>query len=152
MAPDYVFVHESRLKEFIEMAQLELKKMYGERPTGSDDMGKMINHFHFDRVNKLIEGAGGTVICGGKSNREAKYIEPTLILKPDLDSSLMKEEIFGPVMPIMPFRDIREVIKYINDRDKPLAVYYFGASNGPNSRLLCSETSSGAFITNEVIN
>ena len=63
----------------------------------------------------------------------------------------MKEEIFGPVMPVLPFKDIREVIKYVNARDKPLAVYYFGQSNGTNAHMLCSETSSGSFITNEVI-
>ena len=72
-------------------------------------------------------------MCGGKVNKAAKHIEPTVILQPNLDSQLMKEEIFGPVMPVFPFKDIREVIKFINARDKPLAIYYFGSPNGLNS-------------------
>ena len=64
---------------------------------------------------------------------------------------MMREEIFGPVLPVFPFKDIGEVVKFINDRDKPLAVYYFGHSTGPNAVTLCNETSSGAFVCNEVI-
>ena len=64
---------------------------------------------------------------------------------------MMKEEIFGPVMPVFPFKDIKEVIKFINDRDKPLAVYYFGDYTSLNSQKLIRETSSGAYVTNEVI-
>lgn len=93
----------------------------------------MINEFHTNRVKGLIEGAGGKLVCGGKVNKEVRHIEPTIILQPDLNSQLMKEEIFGPVMPVFPFKDINEVINFINDRDKPLAVYYFGSSDGPNS-------------------
>lgn len=63
----------------------------------------------------------------------------------------MTEEIFGPILPVFPFKDIREVIKFINARDKPLAVYFFGNSTGANAASLCKQTSSGAFVTNEVI-
>lgn len=114
-------------------------------------MGKMINDFHFDRVEKLIKGAGGTLVCGGKVNKEVRHIEPTIILQPDLNSDLMREEIFGPVMPIFPFKDLREVIKFINARDKPLAVYYFGNPKSMNSQMLCSQTLSGAYVANEII-
>ena len=93
----------------------------------------MINDFHCNRVAELLETAGGKVICGGKVNREAKHIEPTIILKPSLESKLMKEEIFGPIMPVFPFKDIGEVIRFINAREKPLAVYYFGKASSLNS-------------------
>lgn len=151
IAPDYVFVHESRIKEFIESVQLRFKEMYGEKPDGSELQGKMINDFHTDRVAKLIDGAGGTLICGGKVNKKVRHIEPTIILEPDLNSQLMREEIFGPVLPVFPFKDIGQVIKFINDRDKPLAVYYFGNANGDNAADVCNKTSSGAFVCNEVI-
>lgn len=138
IAPDYVFVHESKVKEFIEAVQDRWKQMFGEgKPEGTELQGKMINDFHCNRVSKLIDSAGGTLVCGGKVNKEVRHIEPTIILQPDLNSDLMREEIFGPVMPIFPFKDISEVIKFINDRDKPLAVYYFGNPNGPNSYDLC---------------
>jgi len=146
-----VFVHETMLKDFVKQVEIRWKQMYGEKPTGDENMGKMVNDFHTNRVAQLLETAGGTVICGGKVNREAKYIEPTIILQPDLESKMMKEEIFGPVMPVFPFKTINEVIKFINERDKPLAVYYFGQAGSVNSRRLCAETSSGAFVMNEVI-
>ena len=152
IAPDYVFVHESKVKEFVEQIQVKLKQMYGEgKPEGSEWQGKMINDFHTERVEKLIKGAGGTLVCGGDVNKKIKHIEPTVILQPDLDSDLMKEEIFGPVLPVFTFKDIREVIKFINDRDKPLAVYFMGLSTSANSQLLCSQTSSGAYVANELI-
>lgn len=86
IAPDYVFVHESRIKEFIEAVQIKFKMMYGEKPEGSEFQGKMINDFHTDRVQKLIEGAGGTLVCGGGVNKAVRHIEPTIILQPDLNS------------------------------------------------------------------
>lgn len=151
IAPDYLFVHESKLQDFIRDVEVKFKQLYGEKPNGSDVQGHMINDFHTNRVAELLEGAGGKIICGGKVNREAKYIEPTIILKPDLESKLMKEEIFGPILPIFPFKDIGEVIRFINARDKPLAVYYFGKSNSQNAQRVCAETSSGAFVVNEVL-
>jgi aldehyde dehydrogenase (NAD+) len=125
--------------------------MYGDKPTGSDLMGKMINTMHTKRVKDLLDTAGGTIISGGKVDTEAHYVEPTLILEPDMDSALMKEEIFGPIMPIMPFSDINQVIETINKYDKPLTVYYFGNPKSENSRRLMAETRSGAYVTNNVI-
>lgn len=81
IAPDYVFVHESKVKEFVEQIQVKLKQMYGEgKPEGSEWQGKMINDFHTERVEKLIKGAGGTLVCGGDVNKKIKHIEPTVIL------------------------------------------------------------------------
>eukprot|EP00354_Favella_ehrenbergii_P012098 CAMPEP_0170461102 /NCGR_PEP_ID=MMETSP0123-20130129/7153_1 /TAXON_ID=182087 /ORGANISM="Favella ehrenbergii, Strain Fehren 1" /LENGTH=465 /DNA_ID=CAMNT_0010726077 /DNA_START=291 /DNA_END=1688 /DNA_ORIENTATION=+ len=134
-----------------EAVRAQIQKFYGEKPEGSDLQGKMINEFHTKRVKGLIDSAGGTIICGGKVVEEARYVEPTIILKPDLESKLMKEEIFGPVMPVFPYKDINEVIRFINARDKPLAVYYFGNANSPSAKQVCMMTSSGAFVCNEVL-
>ena len=135
----------------MEEVQVYFKELYGESPNGSENQGCMINEFHTERVENLIKTAGGTLVCGGKVNKEKKFIEPTVILQPSLESGIMKEEIFGPVMPVFPFKDIREVIKYINKGEKPLAVYYFGEPTGANSVLLSSQTSSGSYVTNECI-
>ena len=151
IAPDYVFVHESRAKEFIESVTVKIKQMYGEKPEGSEYMGKMINTFHTERVQNLIKGAGGTLVCGGTTNLEAKHIEPTLILEPDLNSELMKEEIFGPIMPIFPYKKIDDVINFINGKEKPLAIYYFGDSGSMNCGRLMNMTRSGAFVANDII-
>jgi len=86
---------------------------------------------------------------GGKVNLQAKYVEPTIILEPKEDSALMKDEIFGPIMPVYPFDKLNDAIDFINDREKPLAVYYFGDKNSARCQKVCDETSSGAFVTNE---
>jgi aldehyde dehydrogenase (NAD+) len=126
--------------------------MYGESPTGSDDMGKVIADFHVDRLKEMIDTSKGQIICGGKVNKAIKYVEPTIIVNPELKSKVMNEEIFGPVLPIITFKNIDEAIDIINKKDKPLAVYYFGKSyNNPNRDKLNDETSSGAFSVNEVM-
>lgn len=124
--------------------------MFGEKPNGSPDMGKMVNDFHTERMERLIKTAGGKILCGGNVKKEIKYCEPTLILEPDMTSELMTDEIFGPILPIFPFKDISEALKIIKKQDKPLTVYYFGNPASPMSRRLMDETSSGHFVTNEI--
>jgi len=118
---------------------------------GSPDMGKMITDWHCDRVKKLIDTSKGTILTGGKVDRGLKYVEPTIIVNPALDSPVMQEEIFGPVLPVVTFAHIDEAVRLINSKDKALAVYYFGAVKDKNSDILCRETSSGAFLVNEAV-
>lgn len=82
---------------------------------------------------------------------EVKHCEPTIIFEPNLDAEIMTDEIFGPILPIIPYRDMDECIDFINDRDKPLALYYFGDQNSANCTRVYEETSSGAFMTNDAI-
>lgn len=115
-------------------------------------MGKVITDWHCDRLRKLIETSKGEILCGGRVDRDIKYVEPTVIVNPDLSSPVMEEEIFGPVLPIITFKNIDEVINFINKKDKPLAVYYFGKTGkNANRDRLMAETSSGAFVQNEVM-
>jgi aldehyde dehydrogenase (NAD+) len=145
-----VLVHEKHLKAFVEGVQDNLKTMFGEKPNGSADMGKVINDFHVERLERLIKTSGGKILCGGKVNKEVRFIEPTMILEPDMNSELMTDEIFGPILPIFPYKDIGEALKIIKKHDKPLTVYYFGITGTPMQRRLVEETSSGHFITNEI--
>lgn len=101
--------------------------MYGETPNGSDEMGKIITDWHCDRLKELIDTSGGKIFMGGKNiNKSIKYVEPTVVLDPTPNSKIMTEEIFGPILPTISFKNIDEVITLINSKDKPLAVYYFG--------------------------
>ena len=150
IAPDYILVHEKRLKEFVEGVKVKIKEVFGEKPDGSDDMGKMINSFHTERMERIIKTSGGKILCGGNVKKEIKYCEPTLILEPDKESELMKDEIFGPVLPIYPYRDVGQALKMINSHGKPLTVYYFGERGTITQRRLVEETSSGHFVANEV--
>lgn len=124
-----------------------MKAFYGEHVNGSPEMGKVITDWHCDRIQKLIKSTKGEVVCGGRVDREAKYVEPTIILNPELNDEVMEEEIFGPVLPVLTFTKIDEVINLINKKDKPLAIYYFGKVLGnSNKERLLNETSSGAFV------
>lgn len=126
--------------------------MYGGFATGSPEMGKIVTDWHCDRLQSLIETSKGTVICGGKIDRKIKYVEPTIIVNPNPKSPVMEEEIFGPILPILSFQNIRGAADIINSKEKPLAVYYFGKSySNENKDYLLDWTSSGAFVVNEAV-
>lgn len=126
--------------------------MYGNHPNGSDEMGKIVTDWHCDRLKKMILTSGGEIVCGGGVNRDLKYVEPTIILNPEMNSTCMQEEIFGPILPIVTFSNITEAINLINSKDKPLAVYYFGRSfMNANKDRVNNETSSGCFSVNECL-
>jgi aldehyde dehydrogenase (NAD+) len=118
-------------------------------------MGAMINEFHTKRVASLLKGHGGTVLAGHKEEDEidpsGKFIQPTVIENPKLDSELMKEEIFGPIMPIITFKTIDEAIKFSNARPKPLAAYYFGPAWGKNLKKVTRNLTAGGISTNDVL-
>jgi aldehyde dehydrogenase (NAD+) len=91
------------------------------------------------------------VLAGNHNASEDKKLVPTIVVDPQLDSPLMKDEIFGPILPIVTINNIDEAIKFINERDKPLTLYYFGPVNGSNRHRVERETSSGGFSVNEVL-
>mmetsp|Transcript_21575 Transcript_21575/g.15768 ORF Transcript_21575/g.15768 Transcript_21575/m.15768 type:complete len:208 (+) Transcript_21575:885-1508(+) len=100
----------------------------------------------------MIDSSGGKVAYGGGWNKAERFVEPTIILDPKRDSELMEEEIFGPVLPILTFNNISEAISFINKKDKPLTVYYFGRSCcNSNLDRVVNETTSGAVSVNDVI-
>ena len=147
IAPDYLFIHKNVKAEFIEAFQDELKQMHGVDPEKSEHYVRIVNEKAFDRVLSYMEE--GDVIVGGKSNRETRYIEPTLIENVKCDSSLMTDEIFGPIFPLMEFEDIDEVLKFVNEREKPLALYYFGDEK--KGWKVIRKTSSGGACINDTI-
>jgi aldehyde dehydrogenase (NAD+) len=110
----------------------------------------MVNKFHCERIKRVIETSGGTIVCGGKVDSERRFVQPTIIREPAKDSELMTQEIFSCVLPILSFRTIEEVTEIVNSKDKPLTVYYFGKNNGDNMNHLLEKTSSGHFCTNDV--
>jgi aldehyde dehydrogenase (NAD+) len=98
-----------------------------------------------------MDTSGGEIAYGGRINAAKKHIQPTLIINPKDDSPLMNEEIFGPILPIIVYRNLDEVISYINKKPKPLAVYFYGNPNHQESWRIFNTTSSGAYLTNECI-
>ena len=128
--------------------------MYGDKPFDSQDYSRCINEWHADRVSKLCQNHGGKTLCGGDFNVKEKYISPTIVEFDSIEamkkSTLSKEEIFGPILYLTSYKDFDTPINYINSKDKPLAMYYFG-SDKKNLNLLKNHTSSGAIVTNDTI-
>jgi aldehyde dehydrogenase (NAD+) len=129
IAPDYLFVHEEMLDGFVKALIDKVKLHWGESEEGSDQSGHIVSKLHFDRLAPMITNSGGKLLYGGKTNEKKLHIQPTIILNPNEDSLLMTDEIFGPILPIKTYKHIDECIEYINDRSKPLAVYFYGKQN-----------------------
>lgn len=147
VATDYVLLHYSVTDRFMRILEKEIKSQWKDG-TNVADMGKVVNEFHHDRLKSLLKGHQGTVVIG---NPDAEFLQPTVVLNPSRESDLMKDEIFGPILPVVSYQTIDEAIKFINAGDKPLAVYYFGSTFGKNRERLEKETSSGALVTNDTV-
>jgi aldehyde dehydrogenase (NAD+) len=149
-APDYVFVH-SKIKEKLTTKFIEkVKEFFTDKPENSLDLVKIVSPFHVNRLEELIkEDHGGKILIGGTCDAVNRFVYPTLIDNPKFTSRLMQEEIFGPILPIFEFEKIDNVIKFINERPKPLALYYFGGIFNKNKHRFVKETSSGSIAINE---
>lgn len=147
ISPDYLFVHEKIKDKLIVRLKNEIIKMYGAKPLDNPDYPRLISGKAFDRMLSYLENK--QIITGGSSDREKLSVEPTLI-EARQDDKCMSEEIFGPVLPVMPFRDIEEVIWFINSRPRPLSIYFY-SRNRKSQRKMQHNTTSGAFLVNEMI-
>ena len=123
VAPDYIYCDE-RIKDIlIEELKAQIKKQFGDEPLLNSNYGKIINEKHFDRISALIDPQ--KTVFGGKSDRESLRIEPVIMDNVGWDDPVMQEEIFGPVLPVLTFKNIGEAVKRINSRPHPLALYMF---------------------------
>ena len=153
IAPDYILIKESRLNEFVEAFKNHINKVFDNNPQDSPDLARMINLKNFLRVKGLIEDAidkGANCPFGNEFDESELYIKPTLLTKLSNNSTILEEEIFGPVFPIVTYKNINEAITFINEREKPLALYIF-SKNKTLIDKVCNETSSGAVLINETL-
>ncbi|XP_018883134.4 aldehyde dehydrogenase, dimeric NADP-preferring isoform X1 [Gorilla gorilla gorilla] len=148
VAPDYILCDPSIQNQIVEKLKKSLKEFYGEDAKKSRDYGRIISARHFQRVMGLIEGQ--KVAYGGTGDAATRYIAPTILTDVDPQSPVMQEEIFGPVLPIVCVRSLEEAIQFINQREKPLALYIF-SSNDKVIKKMIAETSSGGVAANDVI-
>ncbi|WP_172381704.1 aldehyde dehydrogenase family protein [Streptomyces sp. MNP-20] len=140
VAPDYVLTDPDTARALAADLAAAVEELYGPDPAASDAYGRIVNERHFDRLSALL--GSGRVVTGGQSDRAAKYIAPTVLAGVRPDEPVMREEIFGPVLPIVEVADLDEAIAFINDRDKPLALYAFTDSAATRERI-AAQTSSG---------
>ncbi|MCS6929347.1 MAG: aldehyde dehydrogenase family protein [Saprospiraceae bacterium] len=154
IAPDYVLVHESVQEALIEHLESYFKRYYGATPEArqqSPDYPRLIHDRHFSFVKGLLDDAvqrGATVRFGGRSVAEERYIEPTILTSVPDGAAIWDAEIFGPLLPIRPYRLLQEAIDYINTYPKPLALYVFSKKREHWQRVL-NETRSGGMCINE---
>lgn len=149
IAPDYAFVPVDLQKKFEEECVKVVKTFYAENPSSSPDFGRIVSERHTQRLAKLIDGAKDQLIYGGKYDVANKFVEPTIVTA-TTEQPIMNEEIFGPILPIIPYENINKVIEYINSKPKPLALYVFSTKSDFNDRIL-KETSSGGVSINDVM-
>jgi len=145
VAPDYILVHKDIEEEFKSSMKKIIHEFYGDKVQESPDYSRIINEQATERIQKLLEGTH--IYHGGMVDKKDRFVEPTIIDNVSLDSPIMNEEIFGPIVPVIPFDSIDWVIKYINKNPKPLAVYVFGKKIVDQ---VIKQTSSGAVVVNDV--
>ncbi|MFE1168425.1 aldehyde dehydrogenase family protein [Nocardiopsis sp. NPDC058789] len=141
VAPDYVLAIGDTAERLQKELAAAITEMFGSDPAKSADYGRIVNERHFDRLSALLES--GEVVAGGNTDREDLYIAPTVLGDVDPDAPVMAEEIFGPILPVLRVPDLDAAIRFVNERDKPLALYGFTDSE-TTKRRLTTETSSGA--------
>ncbi|MGZ4138279.1 MAG: aldehyde dehydrogenase family protein [Actinomycetota bacterium] len=152
VAPDYVLVHESVERAFIDRLVATTRTFYGTDPKTSPDYGKIVNERHFERLVGLLDAGGFETVIGGArdADRSARYVPPTIVRSVSPDARVMQEEIFGPILPVMTVRDLDAAISFVNARPKPLSLYVFSRDRATAQRVL-SRTSSGSACVNTCV-
>ena len=147
VAPDYVLVNNSLKEQLMFHINEEWNKMYGGDPLNSDMYPKIIHKGHYERLLDLIDPA--KVKYGGDKNDETLQISPTILDGITLDDPVMKEEIFGPILPVIGVTSLQEAIDLIHKFEKPLALYYYGSSS--EAKAVLKKTSSGGACINDAM-
>ena len=150
VAPDYVLVTEARRDELVETMRAAFAEFSGGDPRGTDDFARIVTQRHATRLHGLLADHGGTVAVGGEADPDTRYVEPTVIVDPDLDSGLMTEEIFGPILPVVTVESMDDAVDFVNERDKPLALYVF-ADDDDAAHALVERTTAGGTCINHVV-
>ncbi len=144
IAPDYVLVAKELEQPLVTAIGKAVVDFYGTDPKQSSDYARIVSDGHFRRLEGLM--ASGTPAIGGDTDASQRYIAPTVLQQVDASSPAMADEIFGPILPILPVDDVDEAIDFVNERDKPLALYIFSESDDVQHQVIEQTTSGGACV------
>lgn len=153
IAPDYILVHESVKDALVDSMKSKIHQFYGVDVKDSPDFTRIVNERHFARVKQLIDDAvakGAQISEGGEMDANQNYIAPTLLENVQSEMEVMQEEIFGPILPIVPFKNLSEATKLIRSKEKPLALYIFSKSKS-NQQFIINHTSAGGTTINDTM-
>jgi len=148
VAPDYLLVQKKVKSDLVEQMIACIKTFFGETPQQSSDLGRIVNERQFDRLMGLL--GEGRILIGGQSDRDDKFIAPTLIDQVSPNSKIMADEIFGPILPILEYDQLSEAIAFVNAQPKPLALYFF-SKNKQNQDLVLQQVPFGGGCINDTI-
>lgn len=148
VAPDYVLCTKAVQEQFVQHARQIITEFYGQNPTKSPYMTKIISERHFKRLVEFIDPQ--RVAFGGKFDVSERIISPTVLIDVSPEDPVMREEIFGPILPIINVKDAEEAVEFINAREKPLALYVF-SKNKSVQKLFLDGTSSGGVTVNDAV-
>ncbi|XP_034034030.1 aldehyde dehydrogenase family 3 member A2b [Thalassophryne amazonica] len=148
IAPDYILCEPSIQDQVIKEVKKSIEEFYTDNPKSCPDYGRIINQRHFNRIMAMLEGS--TVAIGGDNDESDCYIAPTVLRDVKPDAKVMQDEIFGPLLPIVPVNGLDDAIKFINKREKPLALYVFTPDNKVINKMR-DETSSGGLLANDCL-
>jgi acyl-CoA reductase-like NAD-dependent aldehyde dehydrogenase len=148
IAPDYLMVHESLKEKLLPELVNAVQSFYGEDPEKSPDYPRIINEPNVQRLGQLIEGAD--IYHGGKFNLASRYFEPTILDNVDFKMPVMQQEIFGPILPVLTFKNLDELLALSHQMPKPLATYFF-SKNKKNQQRITNEFQAGGICINDTI-
>ena len=157
IAPDHIYVHENIMEEFVRCARAVIKQVYGEN-VAQQQLGKdycrIVNDRHFTRLSNLLDDAkakGGVIAEGGHVDADDRFISPTLLINVPDNADIMQQEIFGPLLPLIPYTNVKTVIDHINSQPKPLALYIFSTDNKQTEEILTNTSAGGSCINHSVV-
>lgn len=142
IAPDYAFVDQQVYDQFKQELIIAIRELYGENPLENKNYGRIVNQAHFKRLRSYVDGI--------QMDEQTLKMAPFLLENPDPDSSVMQEEIFGPILPLYSYQNLEDVLRFIKERPKPLALYLF-TKNRELERKVLFETSSGSVCVNDTL-
>lgn len=149
IAPDYILIQKDMKAHFVDYLKKEITKAYGENPSESPDFARIVNTKNWNRLVNMIEP--NKVIFGGQTNPESHYIAPTIIEETSVDSLIMKEEIFGPLLPILTYENESEIDTIIANYEKPLALYIFTENKSFSKKIILNHSFGGGCINDTVV-
>ncbi len=149
VAPDYLLVHEKVKDKLVASIIKQIKTFYGENPQESESYGRIVDKRRFDVLVKYLEE--GNIVFGGEHDREDHYIAPTLIDNVSMEDSIMQTEIFGPILPIITFSEIDEVLDIVKQNPYPLALYLFTVDSGVEEKVINNIRFGGGCVNNSIV-
>lgn len=149
VSPDYVLLKDGLQDEFVEVSRAVIEDFFGEDPKASNSYSRLINSKRFDAVKKLM--ASGDVAIGGQTDRADLYIAPTILANVSVEDEVMKEEIFGPVLPLVTWKNEEEVLTTVRQNRYPLACYYFGKDRALRDFILSRIEFGGGCVNNALV-